>query len=551
MLKFNIEQWGGLNLSDEPEKILLRSHQFVQNVGWSQKAPVECGKCDNLDFSGSGGIYKRNGSTLVEDFSSLFSNGEYIIDSINYTSSNGSKSTIIVTTLSIYITSSNTTVKINNSSSTEYNHAESVSKCSFAIVDGHLFIGLNAGNKIQVYRSGADLDDELDQGNTYTDSFGSGTNTIDGVWSNGYYLLTSFQGRLIYSDGNTVVNYSTIPIATDGVWKRSTHGFYQTSGRIISLNTYTPDYQDSIQETLYIFTEYGPQITNDLSTQIQTIEGGPVPINNRSVVATKSWLMMLTNDRRIVAVNRNIYIDIGRRFNSFDGTSEIEVYNIQSSEDYSFGYYNKTKEQVYFFIPGKSVGKNNKCFVIDMLLGEPAINEPLDSYERRVRLSIWSISNNDDFYSSLTDDMGVVKGYSYNGKSYLFLSGKNDYDSIPVESNYQTLDFRAGVSDTKKMFKLMNIRGRFLSKFDVSVKYLIDQSENDASVSYAEGENVSLYGSFKYGENKYQRELIIKGKDRIHLKGETFSISFFNKKLNETFFIRSLNIDYQLINREI
>ena len=337
MLTFQIEQWGGLNLNDEPEKLLNRSHQFVQNVGWTQKAPVECIQCKNIDFD-KNGIKKRDGSTLEVDFSSLFSVGEFVINAIQYISATNQSITVVVTNNSIYTDQSGSFAKINDSASSTYSHNATVAKCSFAVADGHLFIGLDGNNKIQVYRNGADLDDELDLGNTYEDAFGSGTNTVDGTWGTGYYLLASFQGRLIYSDGNTVVNYSSIPTATDGIWKRSTHGFYQTAGSIVAVKTFTPDYQDSIQETLYIFTSQGPQITNDLTAQIQSIQGGPVPVNQTSIIATRSWLMMLTDDRRIVAMNRNNYIDIGRRFNKLGGNSEIETFSITQSKAKSFAY---------------------------------------------------------------------------------------------------------------------------------------------------------------------------------------------------------------------
>lgn len=552
MLNFSIEQWGGLNLADEPEKILLRSHQFAQNKGWVQAAPVECNSCKNIDFSGDG-ISKRSGSTLSADFSSLFQSGESIINATSYEVSTGGAVDIVVTNKSIYVGQSNVFSKIQNSSSSDYSHNDDVTKCSFAVADGHLFIGLDGNNKIQVYRAGNELDDELNNSNTYKDAFGAGTNTIDGTWGVGEYLLSSFQGRLIYSDGNTVVNYSSIPTATDGIWKRSAHGFYQASGRIVALKAFTPDYQDSIQETLYIFTKNGPQITNDLSSQIQTIEGGPIPINYKSIVATKSWLMMLTENRKIVAMNRNVYIDVGRRFNKGDGTSSVERFNLSSALLKSFGYYNSSKEQVYFFVPTSSGGNNKEAFVLDLTLGEPIISEPSDVYERRIRLAIWDIINpsSNDFYASMSFSGDEEYGFAYDGKKYLFSSGRNDYASLAINAEYETLSFRAGASDFKKMFKLLNVRGRFLSKFNVAISYKVDDESNEASVSYANSDIASLYGVAIYGVNLYQRDVIIRGKDRIHLKGETFSLKIANSVLDQTFIFRSINIDYTLLSREL
>jgi len=571
MLTFQVEQFGGLNVNDESEKLLGRSHQFTQNVGWLQKAPVECVRCENIDFD-KNGILKRAGSTLESTAASLFATGEVVINAIQYMSAIGQSIAVIVTDLSIYVDQSGSFAQVNDSASSAYSHADSVSKCSFAVVDGHLFIGLDAANKIQVYKNGADLDPEMVAGNVYEDPYGSGTNTIDGTWSNGYYLLSSFQDRLIYSDGNTVVNYSNIPIATDGIWKKSTAGFYRASGRIISLNTFTPDYQDSIQETLYIFTDQGPQITNDLSQQIQTIKGGPVPINSASIIATKAWLMMLTNDRRIVAINRNIYIDIGRRFNKFNGASDIEKFNISSAGNVSFAFYNRMKEQVYFFVPSSSSSTNKDAFMIDMVLGEPKQGEPQDSYERRLRLSNWGINSpsTNDFYSSMVFRNNNVVGVTLDGELYTFLNGKNDMSSIPINAVYETLDFRAGLPSTRKLFKIMKLRGRFISNYNVDVTYNFDNVVTGevfttygsdlygnfkygkvSTVSYSSPDITSVYGTFLYGAQTYATDFIAKGKDRINLKGETFSMKLANSKLNETFSFRSINIDYMVLNSEI
>lgn len=571
MLTFQIEQFGGLNVNDPAEKLLRRSHRFAENFGWQQIAPVECIQCRNMDWT-KDGIKKRAGSTLFSSFSSLLSSGEVFVNSIFYTAAIGAKIIVVVTSNSIYTNESGSFAQINDSSSSPYTHNETVSKSTLAVSDGHLFIGLDGNNKIQVYRNGANLDEELESGNTYIDSFGSGTHSIDGAWGTSYYLVKSFQGRLIYSDGNTVVNYSTIPIATDGIWKRSTHGFYQASGRIIAIKTYTPDYQDSIQETLYIYTDQGPQITNDLETQIQTIEGGPVPLNYKSITPTKSWLMMLTEDRRIVAMNRNITIDIGRRFNKYDGTSEIENFNIAGAENKAFSYYNPVREQIYFFVPTDSEGENKEAFTIDMVLGEPQIGEAQESYEQRLRLSLWTVnaSATNDFYAGMIKNQNDVLGITPDGNVYAFLVGRNDFNSLPIAAYYEMLEFRAGLPATRKLFKILKLRGKFISNYSVDVTYNFDNAVTGeiftrygedkygefkygkvSTVAYSSPEVSAQYGTFLYGSQSYTKDFIAKGKDKIDLKGETFTLRLENSRLNETFSFRSINIEYKVLNSDI
>lgn len=546
-LKFRINKFGGLNKADQVSEILSNSYQ-VQGSSLVQSGYAEARECVNIDFSPDG-ITKRKGSTLEDStLNSAMGANESVIDSFDYTSAGtGQRITIVVTNSSMYTNQSGSFVKLNDSASSAYSHSASVSKCSFAVADGHLFIGLDGANKIQVYRSGSDLDDELHNGNTYEDAFGSGTNTVDGTWGTGYYLVDSFQGRLVYSDGNTVVNYSSIPTATDGIWKRSTHGFYQAAGNILEIKSFTPDYQDSIQETLYIFTSYGPEITNDLSSQIQRIKGGPVPINNRCVVPTKSWLMCLTIDRRIVAINRNVYIDIGRRFTDFSGSSEIEQIDLTNSSNIAFGFYNSMREQVYFFAPGSGYTENTVCFVVDLFLKEPGVGEPESSYEKRVRLAEWKIYDPDtnDWYRTLHNRNGGVVAITADGNRYTFLNGRNDLDTVLVDAEYESLDFNAGAQTNLKNWILLRLRGRFIGNFTTTVSYILDNATiEESTTTYSQSLDGAIYGQPLYGQAKYNGLLLVKGQDDIDLWSESIRFKLKNSISSETFSFQEIECEY-------
>jgi len=545
--KFKIERFGGLNKSDQVSEVLSNAYQS-NGQSLVQSGYAEAKECINIDFDPDG-IKKRYGSTLEDaSLSLLLAVGEGVIDSYDYTSAaTGQRIAIAVTDVSIYTNQSGSFVKVNDSASSTYSHSATVSKCSFAVADGHLFIGLDGANKIQVYRAGADLDDELDLNKTYTDAFGSGTHTIDGTWGTGYYLLDSFQGRLIYSDGNTVVNYSTVPIATDGIWKRSTHGFYQAAGNIVDIKSFTPDYQDSIQETLYIFTSSGPEITSDLTVQIQRIKGGPVPINHRSSIATKSWIMCLTNDRRIVAINRNVYVDIGRRFTDFTGSSEIEQIDLATSINRAFGFYNTMREQVYFFAPGSTETENTVCFVIDLFLGEPIVGEQEKSFERKVRLSEWKIyePSTNNWYRTLHARSGGVVGITSDGNRYTFLNGRNDLDSIIVDAEYESLDFNGGAQTNLKCWILLRLRGRFIGNFTTSISYVLDSSTvQESTTTYSQSAGGAVYGTPKYGTTKYSGLLLIKGQDDIDLWSESIRFNLKNALLSQTFSFQEIECEY-------
>jgi hypothetical protein len=544
--RFQTTIFGGLNKNDQADQLLLRSHQLGQ-FGWQQVRPAEALEMVNIDFDQKG-IKKRLGSTLeTTSLNTILAGNETVLSSIDYTSANGAVITVVVTTLSIYTNQSGSFVKVNDSAGSPYNHNATVSKTTFAVVDGHLFIGLDDNNKIQVYKNGEDLDDELDNGNIYEDAFGVGTNTIDGTWGTGYYLLADFQGRLVYSNGNTVVNYSSVPIATDGIWKRSTHGFYQTTGLIIGLKTFTPDYQDSIRETLYIFTAHGPQITNDLTSQIQKIEGGPIPVNHQSIVATKSWLMMLTMDRRIIALNRNTSIDVGRRFTDNTEASKIETFDISNADTAAFAFYNKKREQVYFFVPGSTLTNNSIALMIDLQLSEPTPGQGENLGEDKVRLAEWEINepSTNAWFATLYQRRGNVIGITPDGKTYNFSNGRNDLDTVLIDSTYESMDFNAGISSVSKQWMLLNLRGQFLGNFSTSITYIFDKADKVVSTTtYTQSSNNAIYGLPLYGQEKYSGILLIKGQDDIDSYSESIRFKLSNSTLNQTFTFDTLDVEY-------
>lgn len=545
-LRFQTTIFGGLNKNDQSDQLLLRSHSFSEN-GWSQIAPAECTEAINIDFD-KRGIKKRLGSTLESlALYDLFTSGESIVNSIYYTSAaTNDKISVVVTTHAIYTDYSGSYSQINDSLSASYTHNENITKSTFAVVDGHLFIGLNENNKIQVYRNGNTLDEELDNGNTYEEAFGTGTQTITGVWGVGDYLLADFQGRLIYSNGNTLVNYSTVPSASGGIWDRLSHGFYQTSGSIIALTTFTPDYQDSIQETLYIFTAQGPQITNDLTSQIQKIEEGVVPLSYKSFVATKSWLMVLTLDRQIIAFNRNVAIDIGRRFRDNSGVSDIDVFDIVNSELNAFTFYNRKREQVYFFVPERGKTYNSLCFVIDVQLAEPNVLGSESLSEKNVRLSTWKVSSDISYwYASLFSRNGDIIGITPSGKTYNFLNGKDDFTDTPVEAVYETMDFNAGASSISKQWMMLNLRGQFVGNYTTSVSYIIDKDDLvQSTATYNQTSSGSLYGQTTYGNYDYNSILLLKGQDDIDSYSESVRIKLENNSIGQTFRFDTIEIEY-------
>ena len=184
----NFGVFGGLNVADPPDELMERSHIFA-NGRWVHRSgpfgvvPVESPSLQNVDFERNE-LRKRKGSTELADFTatglSILLSADVIVRAIEFVSpATNARIGIVVSKKTIYTNQSGTWAQINNADSVAYTHAtETVTKCDFALHDGHLFIALNQANSIQVYRSGADLDDQLnnntDQGSLVDASSSSG-----------------------------------------------------------------------------------------------------------------------------------------------------------------------------------------------------------------------------------------------------------------------------------------------------------------------------------------------------------------------------------------
>ena len=262
--------------------------------------------------------------------------------------------------------------------------------------------------------------------NKYINSFGSSTqNAITGTIDTGQYLVASMHGRLIYSDGNTVVNHTpAADISGSGLWDYagSTAGFYQAGGKIIMLSVFTPQYDNSLAETLYIGSTAGLEIVSgfDSTDFVNRIAGAKPAYNHHAHCKSKNWLIYLTADKNILGVNGNRVINLGRRARNPDLTSgELDqLVNIgQTGQTKSFAFYNEKKEQAFFFITQSTLLINNTCIIIDFKLGEPVLNEPEQSFEQHIRLLPWKLqassvtsTNNYDWFVGMIQTRENVLG---------------------------------------------------------------------------------------------------------------------------------------------
>jgi hypothetical protein len=201
---FTVAVMGGMNVQDQSDLLMNRSHQ-VNQIGSQQVAPIESPNLMNIDFD-TQGFRNRKGSTELDDLSSVMVSSEELIRGIEFTvSSDGSTVEVIVGKKSIYFSIAGAAwVQANNANGNAYTHNSDVSKVSFAVADGHLFIGVDGNNnKIQVYKGGTDLDCHL---NNHTSS-----TTVDASSASGQKVLNVAATTMFTVGDRIVINEAGTP----------------------------------------------------------------------------------------------------------------------------------------------------------------------------------------------------------------------------------------------------------------------------------------------------------------------------------------------------
>lgn len=466
MPTINFDIFGGMNQSDQPQALINRAFQEGQN-GFSQYAPVESPNLQDMDFD-QFGIKSRKGSIENEDISSVLITGEVLIKGIEWDApADGAKTEIIVGRKSIYIRDAGVWAQANDSASAAYTHAADVTKVGFTTTDGHLFIGLDGANQIQVFKSGADLDPEMKNGNLYEEAFSATTNTITGTWPTGTYLVTVVHNRLVHSDGNTLLEFTPqAHTASSGIWKFGDGGFFQASGNIKAMWSFVPQFTNSIDEFLYIGSSAGIEVLTGFATtdKLVRIEGSKPSLNHQTFAKAKNWVVYLGEDKNIYGINGTKVINLGRRIKKPTLDGVLDKMNIATSLTNSFAFYNTKKEQIQIYISTSSARINDTCIMIDFKLGEPIISENQTQFEQRVRLVPWKIKDPDDndWYVGVYQQQDNIIGILNNGK--LLNQETKDVD-LSIKQNIEGITLTSG-SDVSILISSHGYIDGALVKFD-------------------------------------------------------------------------------------
>lgn len=558
-----IQMWGGVNYREQSDALVGRSMSFDNGV-WSHRfganglIPLESPFARNFDFERQN-IRKRKGHILFVNLTNspnIFLSGDSLIDGIEYVSgATNQRVFVVVSKKTIYLFRLGAWTIIGASGGGNYTHADpNITDCSFAVVDNHLFIGLDGSNKIQTYRSGTALDQEMNNGNTYNDSFGGGTHAINGTWSSGYKIVVAFQNRLLFSKGDTIMEYTN----TSAIYDRLNGGFDLARGQILASTVHTPDYTNSLATVLFMFTSVGVEFKTsfDPSATIEVLQGAWPILGPGCLTRCKNWMVYMTVYKTILAINGNSVIDVGRRLNSrgllaADPTAvlgPLDTLNVQAPTAV-YSYFNEFKAQSTFLIPTGSSAVSDTAAIIDFSLGEPSVGEPQISYETYIRCVHWD--NIQHVAAFNTRDFGVLYIQS-NGNIWQSEQGNADYGSQAINGWWRTPDFHVNLLANDKNWLLHFNREIQTGNWNMRIDFYLNRSQAIGRTLFVVQANTpsSIYDVSQYDASQYSDVQMVKGSDDTDLYGETLALQFSNSNVNETFDLINIEQRYNVATEE-
>ncbi len=475
-----------------------------------------------------------------------------------YDPATGTQIQIAVTKYSAYTKQSGSWVRLKDSSSNPYYHDTKVSKVTFARADGHLFIGTDNQNLIQVYRSGADLDAEMSNGNTYENAYGTGTNAMTGTWPRGAYMVVAIHERLGFTDGNVLIEYTPMAhTVSSGIWDLigSTGGATHVAGEIRFMTTFVPEFSDSIQETLYVGTSEGIETLTGFEPydNVVRIEGSPPPLNHRAYCRSGQWLIYQTIQGDIWATNGRATIDLGRRLKSLDQSGPLDAMNITTSKTKAFCFWNRKKKQAQFFhttssglSTASSTFTNDSCEVLDFHQGEPFPGEPKESYERRVKCLHWEIDDptRNAWFVSVYETEDDVLGVLANGNIYKLEQDDfdDDFDEVKIDARFRIPTFTAGAPTRLKQWFNASLRTLSSGDYDLTLDHYFDRS---ASIGLTQTMKQIQAGT-TFDADKFTAGEPVKRSERINRRTEAIQTELRNNGLGETFTLVAMELPYEV-----
>ena len=379
----------------------------------------------------------------------------------------------------------------------------------------------------------------MDNGNAYTDRGGTGQ-TITGTWGTEYKYIEEFFGRLIFNTGNSNVEFTD----TDQPWDRAGGGTFSAFGAVTALETYVPQFGTTLAAILYVGSSAGWQFTSDLAAA-QTIKGSPPPMKDSLAVASLDWIVYLSSQGGIHAINGMRVIDLGRRFKSLDAKSgPLDNINLANTLTVGNAVYDEKTKKAIFLISTAVSGVPDTSVVIDFERGEPLFEEPQASFEQHVRCLPWAGM---DYLSMQVTQDGLI-GLRSAGTMWTLNNGTSDYGTDAIDTEWFSPIFDGGSVVNEKGLKTWFGRVLRSGAWDAQMDILLDRdSASSKTFSFTQGITAAAYGTAVYGTGTYAVDGFVKSAKDIDLVVETFQLKLSQNTAGENFNIIYFEQRYDIL----
>ena len=417
--------------------------------------------------------------------------------------------------------------------------AAPVAKCFFVPFEGRMAVCTDGATAyIEIYRTGATVDDPMNNGNTFHVDGSSGDQTYTGTWSTAAYSGAYFNGRFCFSTGDQAVEYTD----AGQPWDLLGGSFKHTRGGCDGLLVFSPELQDELSSSLlYIWTGAGLEVMNgfSISDQIDLIDDAGVLMNNKCFAAGPRWVYYLTKRKRLLAIAGSLIIDVGRRFIKEDGTGPLNDINSTDGVTNAVVRYNPVAKQVMASTPISGTATNDTTFVLDIKQGEAVPGEQPAQFEQRIRCLLWFGLPFVAFYLEIPD---VWVGVKSDGTSWTMSSGDSDEGSIAIDQWFKMPAIKGTGEASIITSHWLTADTRFYptGNWLVDVEWYIDR---DASTT---GTTLSLlqitsgaatYGAAVYGTSTYSSDSLVRARSDVYLQSEEIQWRVRNQHLTQTFIL--------------
>ena len=353
------------------------------------------------------------------------------------------------------------------------------------------------------------------------DGYSATARRFTGVWNVGYELIERLHDRIVYGKGDNFIEYTpSYYAANSGIWDASAGGFFVTPAPVRAMRQFVPEGGGDMNAHIYMFTDGGVVSRPGMSDfdEVVANNSNSAVLNKDCVAQIENWLVYLTRDKQLRAVNGRMDIDIGRRLKSRDGTSgPLDAMDVTRSEATAFLFYDPKKKKLYANFSSATAFFNDRQAVLDFELGEPVLGEPLESFERRVRCLDWRIDTPtaNEGFCTMAQIGDEVVGFKQNGTAWKLNDGNSDFGANKIAASWYTPQLTNGDPTVTKHWRTTRVAMMNTGPHTVTLSKRANRQATDVdmgSFEVSDPDGIKIYTQ-EVNQHKYAMQLGVRNEN--------------------------------------